>query len=74
MIKIITVGTINAHSLDVLHLATELTEYIGVRSRPGEVQEDDEDDSDELSKFFPTLVWAVRDHVSSENVVQLPQF
>ena len=49
-------GTIDANSLDGLHLATELTNHISFKV------DSEEETGDDFSKFFPMLVWAVRDH------------
>ena len=51
-----TKGTIDSSSLDGLHLATELTSHISMKA--GEEEETGED----FAKFFPVLIWAVRDH------------
>ena len=51
-----TKGTIDAASLDGLHLATELTSHVTCRT--GE----EEETGDDFAKFFPMLIWAVRDH------------
>ena len=52
-----TKGTIDASSLDGLHLATELTNHISTKAS-GEEEETGED----FAKFFPLLIWTVRDH------------
>ena len=49
-------GTIDASSLDGLHLATELTSHISTKAGA------EEETGEDFSKFFPVLVWAVRDH------------
>ena len=51
-----TKGTIDESSLDGLHLATELTSHIRVKAG-GE-----EETGEDFAKFFPALIWAVRDH------------
>lgn len=48
-------GAIDSTSLDGLHLATELTNHISVKAQGEEI-------GDEFAKFFPMLIWAVRDH------------
>ena len=60
-IVIIDAGTIDSTALDGLYLATELTEHIRVKS------DTNEETGEEFSKFFPTLIWAVRDHVRSKD-------
>jgi hypothetical protein len=51
-----TKGTIDASSLDGLHLATELTSHITMKT------DGEEETGEDFAKFFPTLIWAVRDH------------
>eukprot|EP00092_Neocalanus_flemingeri_P041411 GFUD01045093.1.p1 GENE.GFUD01045093.1~~GFUD01045093.1.p1 ORF type:complete len:651 (+),score=203.16 GFUD01045093.1:211-2163(+) len=48
-------GAIDSNSLDGLHLATELTNHISMKA-------EGEETGDEFAKFFPMLIWAVRDH------------
>ena len=48
-------GAIDSNSLDGLHLATELTNHISMKA-------DNEETGDDFAKFFPMLIWAVRDH------------
>lgn len=49
-------GTIDAAALDGLHLATELTNHISVKA------DTEEETGEDFAKFFPSLVWCVRDH------------
>ena len=49
-------GTIDANSLDGLHLATELTNHISLKT------DGEEETGEDFAKFFPMLIWAVRDH------------
>ncbi|MBN3304675.1 GBP1 protein, partial [Amia calva] len=49
-------GTINNNAVQQLHYVTELTEHIKVKS-----QTDEEDESNEFARFFPSFVWTVRD-------------
>ena len=51
-----TKNTIDSSSLDGLHLATELTSHISMKAG-GE-----EETGEDFAKFFPVLLWAVRDH------------
>ncbi|KAJ8332782.1 hypothetical protein SKAU_G00416780 [Synaphobranchus kaupii] len=51
-----SVGTIDNDALQRLHYVTELTEHIKVKS-----QANDEDESTEFMRFFPSFVWTVRD-------------
>ena len=51
-----TKGTIDASSLDGLHLATELTNHISTKA------DGEEETGEDFAKFFPVLIWAVRDH------------
>jgi len=48
-------GAIDSNSLDGLHLATELTNHISMKAQG-------EETGDDFAKFFPMLIWAVRDH------------
>ena len=48
-------GTIDASALDGLHLATELTSHITMKT------DGEEETGEDFAKFFPTLIWAVRD-------------
>jgi len=48
-------GAIDSTSLDGLHLATELTNHISMKAQG-------EENGDDFAKFFPMLIWAVRDH------------
>ena len=48
-------GAIDSNSLDGLHLATELTNHISMKAQ-------EEETGDDFAKFFPMLIWAVRDH------------
>ena len=58
----INIGTIDSTALDGLYFATELTEHIRVKS------DTDEETGEEFSKFFPSLIWTVRDHVSNKSI------
>ncbi|XP_048011461.1 guanylate-binding protein 1-like isoform X2 [Megalobrama amblycephala] len=49
-------GTINNRAVEELQYVTELTECIKVKS-----SDEDNDDSSEFVKFFPSFIWAVRD-------------
>ncbi|XP_077065468.1 guanylate-binding protein 4-like isoform X1 [Siphateles boraxobius] len=49
-------GTIDNRAVEELQFVTELTECIKVKS-----SDEDEDDSSEFVKFFPSFIWAVRD-------------
>jgi len=51
-----TKGAIDASSLEGLQLATELTSHISMKAG------DEEEMGEDFAKFFPVLVWAVRDH------------
>ncbi|KAJ8359107.1 hypothetical protein SKAU_G00156320 [Synaphobranchus kaupii] len=51
-----SIGTIDNDALQRLHYVTELTEHIKVKS-----QTNDEDESTEFMRFFPSFVWTVRD-------------
>ncbi|KAJ8332790.1 hypothetical protein SKAU_G00416860 [Synaphobranchus kaupii] len=51
-----SIGTIDNDALQRLHYVTELTEHIKVKS-----QANDEDESTEFMRFFPSFVWTVRD-------------
>ncbi|KAI1886337.1 hypothetical protein AGOR_G00212960 [Albula goreensis] len=51
-------GTIDNDALQRLHYVSELTEHIKVKSTTGS---EDEDESSEFMRFFPSFVWAVRD-------------
>ncbi|MBN3315397.1 GBP1 protein, partial [Atractosteus spatula] len=50
-------GTINNNALQQLHYVTELTEHIRVKSQT----RNEEDNSAEFARFFPSFVWTVRD-------------
>jgi len=52
-------GAIDANSLEVLQVATELTSNISMKADKGK---NEEEFGDEFSKFFPMLIWAIRDH------------
>ncbi|XP_048882156.1 guanylate-binding protein 1 isoform X2 [Brienomyrus brachyistius] len=52
-----SMGTINNEALQQLHYVTELTERIKVKSQ----QDEDEDESTEFLRVFPSFVWSVRD-------------
>ena len=60
-------GTIDASSLDGLHLATQLTSHISSRACQEEEGEEEET-GDDFAQFFPMLIWAVRDHHLKLNV------
>ncbi|XP_048011197.1 guanylate-binding protein 1-like [Megalobrama amblycephala] len=49
-------GTIDNRAVEELQYVTELTECIKVKS-----SDEDDDDSSEFVKFFPSFIWAVRD-------------
>ncbi|XP_062312450.1 guanylate-binding protein 1-like [Osmerus eperlanus] len=51
-----SMGTIDNNALEKLHYVTELTEHIKVKSG-----NEDEDESAEYMRFFPSFVWTVRD-------------
>ncbi|NXK57259.1 GBP2 protein, partial [Chauna torquata] len=53
-------GTIDQQAMDNLHYVMKLTEYIKVKTAPGE-SGDERSDSERFVLFFPTLVWAVQD-------------
>ncbi|KAM8962487.1 guanylate-binding protein 1-like [Pelodytes ibericus] len=50
-----SMGTINQDAIDKLHFVKQITELIKVKAT------DNEDEEVELSKHFPTFIWAVRD-------------
>ncbi|XP_053552443.1 guanylate-binding protein 7-like [Bombina bombina] len=50
-----SMGTIDQDALDKLHLSTELTEKIKIKSK------DNDDEEAEFSKHFPIFIWSVRD-------------
>ncbi|KAJ8012984.1 hypothetical protein DPEC_G00048570 [Dallia pectoralis] len=51
-----SMGTIDNHALEKLHYVTELTEHIKVKSN-----QQNEEESSEYLRFFPSFVWTVRD-------------
>ncbi|MEE6517588.1 hypothetical protein FKM82_027918 [Ascaphus truei] len=55
-----SVGTIDQDSVEKLHYVTELTERIKVKSSP---KGEDEDDSAEFKRIFPSFIWCVRDFI-----------
>ncbi|XP_075462608.1 guanylate-binding protein 1-like isoform X2 [Ascaphus truei] len=56
-----SVGTIDQQAMEQLHYVTELTERIKVKSSPGEVKYEDEDETAEFKRIFPSFIWCVRD-------------
>ncbi|XP_699217.3 guanylate-binding protein 3 [Danio rerio] len=52
-----SLGVIDNMALEKLHYVTELTENIRVKSEGNQ----DEDESEEFMRVFPSFVWAVRD-------------
>ena len=60
-----SVGTIDEQALQNLYLIVNMAKSIQIKSGTANIGADavDEDniDSDELAKFFPTLMWVVRD-------------
>ncbi|XP_053551067.1 guanylate-binding protein 1-like [Bombina bombina] len=50
-----SMGTNDQDALDKLHLSTELTEKIKIKSK------DNDDEEAEFSKHFPIFIWSVRD-------------
>ena len=54
-----TKGTIDAKSLDGLHFATEISQFISADSRN---RQNDRTESHTLAQHFPSFIWAVRDH------------
>ncbi|KAF4076580.1 hypothetical protein AMELA_G00216810 [Ameiurus melas] len=52
-----SLGVIDNNALEKLHYVTELTENIRVKAQRG----DDDDDSAEFMRVFPSFVWSVRD-------------
>ena len=59
-----TKGVIDASSLDGLQLATELTKHVSSKA----TGDGDDETGEDFALFFPTLVWAIRDHHLSVEV------
>ncbi|KAL0963674.1 hypothetical protein UPYG_G00309390 [Umbra pygmaea] len=55
-----SMGTIDNNALEKLHYVTELTEHIKVKSN-----QQDEEESTEYLRYFPSFVWTVRDFTLS---------
>eukprot|EP00079_Xenopus_tropicalis_P027276 XP_012821516.1 PREDICTED: guanylate binding protein 5 isoform X1 [Xenopus tropicalis] len=56
-----SMGTIDQQAMDNLHYVTELTELIKVKSDEAQATEEEDDESGEFKRFFPSFIWCVRD-------------
>ena len=57
-----SVGTIDENAISSLSLVINLTRHIKVKQgRYSEDESDDEEDPEELAKFFPSFLWVLRD-------------
>ncbi|XP_053547045.1 guanylate-binding protein 1 [Bombina bombina] len=54
-----SLGTIDQDSLEKLHYVTKLSDLIKLKSSPS--NEEDEDESAEYKRTFPSFVWCIRD-------------
>ncbi|KAM4703033.1 guanylate-binding protein 1-like [Rhinophrynus dorsalis] len=58
-----SMGTIDQQAMEQLHYVTELTERIKVTAAAKESTCDNEDESAEFKRFFPSFIWCVRDFI-----------
>lgn len=57
-----SLGTIDENAISSLSLVINLTRHIRVRQRTSNgTDSDDEEDPEELAKFFPSFLWVLRD-------------
>jgi hypothetical protein len=57
-----SVGTIDENAISSLSLVINLTRHIKVKQKTTmEMDSDDEEDPEELAKFFPSFLWVLRD-------------